>query len=133
LPGIHRSAQKLMSGPPVFLNLKQAEVLLQQFQETASFRDWTLHAVAIMTNHFHLVVEVKSDPDPRKVLGDFKAYGTRALNESFGKPLSETWWTARGSKRKLPDDQATASAINYVLFKQPNPLVVWSRGRGRLV
>jgi REP element-mobilizing transposase RayT len=92
-----------------------------------------LRAVAIMVNHYHLVVQVPDDPKPTKILADFKAYATRALSHRFGAPASETWWTSKGSKRKLPDDRALANAINYVLYKQPNPLVVWSSELGRLV
>jgi hypothetical protein len=51
----------------------------------------------------------------------------------YGKPPSETWWTGNGSKRKLKTDQALAAAIHYVLYKQPNPLVVWCPELGRLV
>src|SRR5262249_35356128 len=96
IPGLHRSAREQMKGPPTSLDLDKAEALLAQLQETATCRNWTLRAVAIMANHFHLVVEVPGDPDPRKVLADFKAYGSRALNRRWGKPLSDTWWTDRG-------------------------------------
>ena len=85
-----------------------------------------LRAVAIMYNHFHIVVQVPGNPDPRKVLADFKAYGTRVLNRKYGKPPSETWWTDNGSKRILRDERALADAIYYVLKRQPNPLLVWS-------
>jgi REP element-mobilizing transposase RayT len=86
-----------------------------------------------MYNHFHIVVQVPDDPEPRKILADFKAYGTRILNTKSGKPPSETWWTDKGSKRKLKDETALAAGIHYVLYKQPNPLVVWSPETGRLV
>jgi hypothetical protein len=132
IPGLHRSAQELMRGPPCYLSREQAEVVLAQFQETAKYRNWTLRAVAIMNNHFHIVVQVPGDPEPRKILADFKAYATRILNRRFGKPLSETWWTDKGSKRKLPDSRALAAADNYVLFKQPHPLVVWPGEPGAL-
>lgn len=79
-----------------------------------------------MCDHFHMVVGVLGDPEPGKILGDFKSWGTRALNRQFGKPPSSTWWTERGSKRKLPNETAIAQAVNYVLNKQPNPLVTWS-------
>ncbi|QDU23708.1 transposase [Urbifossiella limnaea] len=126
IPGLYRSALERMTGPTILLDLTHAEVLLAQFQETAAYRQWVLHAVAIMVNHFHVVVQVPDDPDPRKILADFKAYGTRALNRRYGTPPSETWWTTNGSKRKLRDDEALAAATRYVLFKQPDPLVVWS-------
>jgi len=133
MPGLYQSALELMKGEPILLDCEKAEVLLVQFQETAAFRGWTLHAVAIMANHFHMVVQVEGDPEPRKILVDFKAYGSRALNRKFGKPTSDTWWTTNGSKRKLATDEALASAIYYVLYKQPNPLLVWSREHGMLI
>ena len=78
-----------------------------------------------MANHFHIVVQVPGDPSPGRVLGDFKSYASRVLNREFGQPLSETWWTSEGSKRKLKDDAALAAAIAYVLYKQEYPLIVW--------
>lgn len=79
-----------------------------------------------MPNHFHLVVSVAEDLTPSRLLQEFKSYGSRALSRCFGKPLSRTWWTKHGSKRKLPDEQAVESAVNYVLNRQPNPLQTWS-------
>jgi REP element-mobilizing transposase RayT len=133
IPGLYRSALTKMAGPPIYLDLEKAELLLAQFQETATYRHWTLRAVSLMVNHFHLVVVVDGDPSPRKILADFKAYGTRALNRRYGKTPSETWWTDKGSKRKLAEERALAAAIHYVLYKQQYPLVVWSPELGRIV
>ncbi len=132
MPGLKIFSASLLKGPPIWLGLNKAEKLLDQFQETASFRHWELHALAIMANHFHIVVTVPNDPSPRKVLIDFKAYGSRCLNRAFGVPPSETWWTTNGSKRKLRDEFALEAAINYVLYKQSKPLVLWSACDGRL-
>src|SRR5260370_37517974 len=106
-----------MKGPPIYFDREKAEIVLAQFQETATYRGRTLHAVAIMANHYHLVVQVLDDPDPKKLLADFKAYGSRILNRKYGKPPSDTWWTEHGSKRKLKDEKHLADAINYVLYK----------------
>jgi REP element-mobilizing transposase RayT len=122
-----------MTGPPIFLDREKAEVLFEQFRETATHRGWTIRAVAIMANHWHMVVQVPDDPPPGKILADFKAYGSRALNRKHGKPPSDTWWTAKGSKRKLGDDRALEAGSNYVLYKQPNPLLVWSPELGRII
>jgi REP element-mobilizing transposase RayT len=97
---------------------------MAQFHETSAFRKWSNLAVAIMPNHFHIVVGVQGDPDPSNVLRDFKSYGSRVLNRRWGKPKSGTWWTESGSKRKLRDDSAVRMAIGYVR-DQPNPLLVW--------
>ena len=67
---------------------------------------------------------------PSKILGDFKNWCTRTLSRRFGEPPSQTWWTERGSKRKLPDEDALRAAIHYVLCKQPNPLLTWSPTTG---
>jgi REP element-mobilizing transposase RayT len=133
LPGLRRAAMEQMKGPPIYFDQVKAEVVLAQFQETAEYRGRVLRAVSVMYNHFHMVVQVADDPRPGRVLADFKAYGSRALNRRFGKPPSETWWTDKGSKRKLKDEEALAAAIHYVLYRQPNPLVVWSPETGRLV
>lgn len=133
IPGIYSSATGLLKCPPIFLTLAQAEILLVQFQETSEYRERTLHAISIMQNHWHMVVTVPGDPEPDRILTDFKAYGSRALNREYGKPPSRTWWTMRGSKRKLASETALANAINYALYKQPNPLVVWSLEHGRIV
>jgi REP element-mobilizing transposase RayT len=133
IPGLRHSALEQMTGPPIYLDLEKAEILLAQFQETAGYRNWTLRAVALMANHFHLTVQVLDDPHPRKILADFKAYGTRTLNRRYGQPPSETWWTDKGSKRKLPDERALANAIHYVLYKQPHALLIWSPELGRIV
>jgi REP element-mobilizing transposase RayT len=132
-PGLRRSAVEQLRGRPIYLDVGKAEILLAQFQETAQYRGWTLRAVAIMANHFHIVIEVPKDPDPRRVLADFKAYGSRTLNERYGLPDSETWWTTNGSKRKLRNEAALAAAIEYVLYKQPHPLLIWSSELGRIV
>src|SRR5688572_12943219 len=119
-----------MKGKPIHLTRVQAEALLHQFQETARVRKWQLRAVSIMFNHFHIVVGVLGDPRPGKILGDFKSWGTRTLSQRFGAPQSETWWTERGSKRKLPNEKAIRDAVYYVLYKQPRPLVTWSPETG---
>ena len=123
--GLQSTSAKLLKCPPIYLELAHATVLLRQFQETAKFRQWHLHAVSIMRNHLHLVVGVPDDPNAIKILGDFKSYGSRALTREFGKPASETWWTYDGSKRKLPNEKALADAIHYVLHKQYRPLLTW--------
>jgi REP element-mobilizing transposase RayT len=129
MPGLAEASRSRMKAPPIHL-VAQAERLLAQFLETAEHRGWSVRAVAIMYNHFHIVVGAKNDPSPSKILGDFKSWGTRALSKRFGEPLSKTWWTERGSKRKLATEAAIAAAIHYVLYDQSNPLLTWSPETG---
>jgi REP element-mobilizing transposase RayT len=131
IPGLHQASRSLMKGPPIRLEAAHADVALSQFQETARIRGWAIVAVAIMVDHFHLVVGVPGDPSPSKILGDFKSWGTRALSGHFGEPASKTWWTERGSKRRLKDAASIAAAVHYVLYEQPSPLLTWSPETGR--
>jgi REP element-mobilizing transposase RayT len=130
MPGLEHASGALMKGPPINLTMAHAEALLGQFRETTAHRRWELRAVAIMFNHFHIVVGVVGDPKPSKILGDFKSWATRTLSQRFGPPASKTWWTERGSKRRLPNEVALAAAIHYVLYNQHNPLVTWSPETG---
>jgi REP element-mobilizing transposase RayT len=125
MPELTQAARCQLKGPPIYLETEQATVLLGQFRETAAYRGWKLLAVAIMANHMHVVVGVPGDPDPSDILGDFKSYGSRALNRKWGKPQSGTWWTESGSKRVLCDEAAIREVIKYVR-EQFRPLLIWA-------
>ena len=127
IPGLREFAQCQLKGAPITLNSQQANVIFPQLHETATHRKWELRAVGIMAKHMHIVVGVLGDPDPGKVLGDFKSYASRALNKKWGTLESGTWWTEKGSKRKLRDDAAVLAAIEYVR-NQANPLLIWIAG-----
>jgi len=97
---------------------------MEQFRETARFRNWLLVAAAVMANHCHVVVGVPGDPEPDTLLRDLKAYASRRLNSRWPRPESGTWWTESGSKRKLKDNLAILGAARYVR-DQEFPLAVW--------
>jgi REP element-mobilizing transposase RayT len=124
MPGLQHHARESLRNEPIRITAEMAQVLLEQFRETATFRGWQLLGVAVLSNHVHLVVGVQGDPDPTKLLGDFKAYGSRALNRRWGKPPCGTWWTYAGSKRKLADSEAVRRALEY-LRRQPGALLIW--------
>ena len=124
LPEVRERALDNLVGQPVWLSESQVQLLADQFRETARIRGWQLLALAIMTNHVHLVVGVLGDPDPARLLHDFKSYGTRALKQAGHRPSGARWWTESGSRRKLPDERAVLAAVEYVR-RQERPLVVW--------
>ncbi len=123
---LRASAERGLKSRPILLNADQATSLLNQLQETTQYRGWLLIAAAIMHSHLHAIVGVPGNPDPEKILGDLKAWGSRCLNRKWGKPASGTWWTTSGSKRKLPDEHAVETVIHYIR-RQPNPHVIWTR------
>jgi REP element-mobilizing transposase RayT len=118
-------ARLIMKGPPVSLDQRDAEALSAQYQETARIRGWELQAASVMFNHTHVVVGVPGDPEPEAILETLKSWATRAVKKHRPLPTSGTFWTAKGSKRKLADERSVCDAVIYVVRKQPNPLAVW--------
>ena len=133
MPALARYAAGQLVRSPVYLTLPQATRLFDQFAETSSYRGRCLDAVAILSNHIHLVVATPGDPDPDDLLDDFKAYASRALNRLVGyKPPAPRpiWWAQGGSKRILKSDGHRAGVVRYVR-DQELPLVVWVSDTGR--
>ena len=126
IPKLEAWTRERMNGEPVTLDRGDAEALAIQFQETSRIRKWSLEAASVMYNHTHVVVGVPGDPDPDFILETFKSWATRALKKRRPLPPNGTFWTEKGSKRKLPDDQAVRDGSYYVVKKQPNPLATWS-------
>ncbi len=114
-----------MKGEPVELDHDDAEAMIAQYQETARIRGWLLQAASVIHNHTHIVVSVAGDPDPQSILETLKSWATRALKKHRELPPNGTYWTAKGSKRKLPDERALLGAVIYVVKEQPDPLAVW--------
>src|SRR4051794_17216923 len=80
IPGLQAAARNQLKGPPVYVDLPQAEQLLDQFLETSRYRGWMVHAVSIMFNHLHLVVETPPEAGKKTLLRALKSYGSRRLN-----------------------------------------------------
>ena len=125
MPTLEAHARSQMAGSPVTLDHRDADALIQQYQETARIRRWELQAASVMFNHTHVVVGVPGDPDPESILESLKSWATRAVKKLRPLPANGTFWTAKGSKRKLPDERSLRDAVIYVVRKQPNPLAVW--------
>lgn len=131
IPKLEAWVRANMKGPPVVLGLPDAKAMIAQYQETARIRGWDLQAASVMNNHTHIVVEVPGDLAPKSVLETFKSWATRAVKKIRPLPPNGRFWTAKGSRRKLPDDAATRAAVIYVVKKQPNPLAVWYASQWR--
>ena len=126
MPALVRTSLQKLKGPPIYLDIEQAECAAKQFEETAHYRQWRLLAYAVMRNHVHLCVGVSDDPEPENILRDFKSYASRSLNKQWRRPASGTWWTESGSKRKVKlTDEDVGSVVKYIR-EQEFPLIVWT-------
>lgn len=128
--GLRRAAEEAMRFDAVFLDPPHAAPIIDQFLETCAYRGWTLHAAAILCNHWHALVEVTAEPDPSFILQSPKSYASRKLNDLFGP--RDVWWTDGGSKRKKADDFAIYEAVRYTR-DQPSPYAVRMKPDSRYV
>ena len=124
-PHLAAWSSRQLRAQPLALIREQAWILADQMFETSTIRNWTPLALAIVPNHVHLVVGVGGDPDPEVLLRDYKSYGSRALNRSFTRPKSGTWWVESGSTRILDSEAAVFGAVRYTI-EQEGALVIWT-------
>ena len=125
MPALEQHVRSRMKGPPVRLDATAAGAMIAQYLETCDIRRWELHAASVMWNHTHLAVGVPGDPDPEAILELLKSWATRALKKLRPLPPNGTFWTAKGSKRKLKDQDALQNAVIYVARKQQHPLATY--------
>ena len=119
-PARERYECSIMTRPPVRLNSKQRAAAEKGIRETCQFRQWTLWAVNVRTNHVHVVVTANcSSKKARSVL---KANATRVMRESGSWLSDKTPWARGGSRIKLFTEKELNAAIDYVLYDQGEPL-----------
>jgi REP element-mobilizing transposase RayT len=121
LPGLLMYAKSQMKSETIIFNIEQAETILAQWHKETAKLHWHLFVVAIMNNHFHLVVAAPSEIDKEDFLRTFKSRASFALNKKYGK---QTWWTTSGSVQYSFDEQAHRARIEYVR-NQKNKLLLW--------
>ncbi len=112
--------------PPFLLDEAGRAVVLTAIQGVCDYQAWRLHAAHVRTNHFHVVVTAEEKPEV--VLGKFKAYASRALNQRFGR--RERYWARYGSTRWLWDARAVNDAVEYVVSRQGEPMAVYATSAG---
>ena len=105
------------------LDRESGAVVLGAIREVCCFRGWKLFAAHVRTNHVHVVVEGE-DP-PEKVIVDFKAYASRALNQVEGGDRDRRRWARHGSTRWLWKDGDVREAVRYVVEGQGEAMAVF--------
>jgi REP element-mobilizing transposase RayT len=75
-----------------------------------------LEAVAVRSNHVHLVVGAQQAPE--RVMNAFKSWATRALTGAGALERGAKVWARHGSTRYLWQSDAVSEACRYVLEQQ---------------
>ena len=120
----HRAAaeRRNMKQAAYELNSDGRTVVLETLREVCSHRGWILLAAPVRSNHVHVIVEAEA---PEKVMNDFKAYASRALNQLEGDAPGRKRWARHGSTRWLWKDRDVREAIRYVVEEQGQPMAVF--------
>jgi REP element-mobilizing transposase RayT len=115
--------RRSMNQPPYELDGDSRAVVLQALEEVCWHRGWNLLAAHVRSNHVHVIVEAEVPPE--KVMNDFKAYASRALNQLGRDEPGRRRWARHGSTRWLWKDQDVREAIRYVVEEQGEPMAVF--------
>ena len=98
-----------MNGDPVSLSPEQRAVVEQAIRDVAGCYEWTIHAIAVQSNHVHVVITAFREGEGLR--DALKAVASRALNKSFGK---REWWAEKGSAKYLWERRYFENACDYV-------------------
>ena len=111
---VEEGARAKLGKTPVMLTEEERQIVEQTIRRHCKIRNWTLHALNVRTNHIHVVVSAAIRPE--KVMGEFKAWCSRRLNERLG--AKHEWWTFHGSTKWINDEAYLENTIRYVLEGQ---------------
>ena len=90
-----RVERRSMNQRPYEMDSDSRAIVLQTLAEVCSHRAWNLLAAHVRANHVHVIVEAEVPPE--KVMNDFKAYASRALNRLDGNESGRRRWARHGS------------------------------------
>jgi REP element-mobilizing transposase RayT len=112
-------ANRAMTHAGASLDLRDALLVLRAIQEVCAFRNWTLLAAHVRSQHLHLVVDGIAETSG--AIRDFKAYASRALNREEVRRR----WARGGNVRLLGNSSAVRAAVRYVVDGQGPPMAVY--------
>jgi REP element-mobilizing transposase RayT len=123
-----RAESRLMNEPPYRLNPLARTRTLRAIQEVCTCRGWPLYAAHVRSNHVHIVVAAKQQPEA--MMTTFKAYATRALSQSEAASRTKRW-SRHGSTRWLWNPEQVNQAITYVLHGQGGAMACYGALSGQ--
>lgn len=113
-----RIERNVLTDAPVRLNDTARRVIARIVEDHCRIRGWTLHSLAVRSNHVHVVVTV-GDASGERALVEFKAWSTRALRRAdIHGEYDGKIWTKHGSTRYLWTPDSLNRAVDYVVNGQ---------------
>jgi REP element-mobilizing transposase RayT len=113
----HQYNARKLKCEPVVLDAVKCKSVEIAIRETCAFRNWTLRAINVRTNHVHAVVSIGTIPSQR-ALNAFKANATRQLRQDGHWNHQHSPWADKGSKRYFWNERGIERAVDYVMNGQ---------------
>jgi REP element-mobilizing transposase RayT len=111
-----------MDQAPYHLDEIRRDAVLEAIQDVCRHRGWGLLAAHVRSNHVHTVGDTEIPPE--RVMGDFKAYASRRLNEMRLDGPNRKRWARHGSTRWLWKPHDVSAAIQYIVAEQGDAMSV---------
>ncbi len=118
--GLEARTRRKLTSPRVCLSPHARRVVEGAIARVCAARAWRAHAVAVRSNHVHIVV-TSPGYRPEDVMRQLKSWATRALRQNGLVGADAPPWTRHGSTRYLWDDPSLAAAVEYVEEWQDRP------------
>jgi len=114
-----RGESKHLRFSPVTLDERQRGVVEKAVREICEFRGWEMYAVAVRSNHVHVVLGAGDwTHSPEIMLSQLKSRATRRLREEFLVSEDASLWVRHGSTRYLWNTKSVLAASQYVMEGQ---------------
>jgi len=120
--GLHRVMKTQRKHEAPVLDEECRRVVEGAIYEICEDREWMLHALAVRTNHVHVVISAHDSPE--RVLMTLKARATYHLRTRKQWSSETTLWARHGSTRYLNDQSALQAACQYVVEGQGDDIPV---------
>ncbi len=112
-PSLRSAMVRAMKHKPVCFTGSMRSIVESSIRESCRIKKWVLHALAVQSNHVHIVLSAGDIP-PERVMTHLKAYASRNLNTAFPVDGQRRWWTRHGSTRYIKTDNSLRKAVEYV-------------------
>jgi len=106
-------AKKILKEEIVTFTKFERDIVEKAIENTCVFKKWNVHAIAIRSNHIHIVISTDGI-NPKQIMKTLKNYSTRALKNIERLSNRTCMWTKGGSIRFLNDRESVSTAIEYI-------------------
>jgi REP element-mobilizing transposase RayT len=102
------------SEPTLTLEDADRETVAEAIRTTCEIRRWSTHALAVRTNHVHIVLK-SPESSAERVAALVKSWATRAPRASGRHEGRTKFWTNQSSTRSLFFEEAVRGAVNCTM------------------